>query len=322
MYLKIILMKKFQIFVSSTFVDLIDERQAAVEAILKAGHIPAGMELFTASNQSQWSIIQKWIDESDIYMLILGGRYGSIEPTSGLSYTELEYDYALKQGKPLFAVIMKDEALEEKVKKVGSSVLESNHPQKLKDFKTKVLSYMSSFFEDNKDIKLAFHESVIGLQQENKLIGWVRADEVLNPQQYLDQITALQHEKEALNEENIKLKKTIGNSPSLDDFEEIIQIFSKENISLQRVKSIEPKFPDQTTLLDAMSVFKNSLIVGAANNINCTEIDKFIFYDLAPQLQIHGLMRLEQLTPDSTARRFIITEKGQKLLAYMAKKGI
>lgn len=315
-------MKKFQIFVSSTFVDLIDERQAAVEAILKAGHIPAGMELFTASNQSQWSIIQKWIDESDIYMLILGGRYGSIEPTSGLSYTELEYDYALKQGKPLFAVIMKDEALEEKVKKVGSSVLESNHPQKLKDFKTKVLSYMSSFFEDNKDIKLAFHESVIGLQQENKLIGWVRADEVLNPQQYLDQITALQHEKEALNEENIKLKKTIGNSPSLDDFEEIIQIFSKENISLQRVKSIESKFPDQITLLDAMSAFKNSLIVGAANNINCTEIDKFIFYDLAPQLQIHGLMRLEQLTPDSTARRFIITEKGQNLLAYIAKKGI
>ena len=82
-------MKKLQIFVSSTFIDLIDERQAAVEAILKAGHIPAGMELFTASNQSQWTIIQKWIDESDIYMLILGGRYGSIEPDSGLSYTEL-----------------------------------------------------------------------------------------------------------------------------------------------------------------------------------------------------------------------------------------
>ena len=227
--------KKLQVFISSTFIDLKEERQAAVSAILKAGHIPAGMELFKAADKSQWEIIKRWIDESDVYMLILGGRYGSIDPQKGVSYTELEYDYALKQGKPLFAVIMKDEALEEKVKKVGSSVLESNHPQKLKDFKTKVLSYMSSFFEDNKDIKLAFHESVIGLQQESKLIGWIRADEVLNPQQYLDQITALQHEKEALNEENIKLKKTIGNSPSLDDFEEIIQIFSKENISLQKI---------------------------------------------------------------------------------------
>lgn len=127
-------MKKYQIFVSSTYVDLIDERQAAVEAILKAGHIPAGMELFTASNQSQWTIIQKWIDESDIYMLILGGRYGSIEPNSGLSYTELEYNYALAQNKPLFAVIMKDEALDNKVKQSGRCVLESDNPQKIKRF--------------------------------------------------------------------------------------------------------------------------------------------------------------------------------------------
>ena len=51
-------MKKYQVFISSTYLDLIDERQAAVEAILKAGHIPAGMELFTASNKSQWDIIK------------------------------------------------------------------------------------------------------------------------------------------------------------------------------------------------------------------------------------------------------------------------
>jgi len=40
--------KKYQIFVSSTYEDLKDERQAAVEAILLAGHIPAGMELFSS----------------------------------------------------------------------------------------------------------------------------------------------------------------------------------------------------------------------------------------------------------------------------------
>lgn len=45
--------KKLQVFVSSTFIDLKSERQAAVEAILKAGHIPAGMELFTAGDECQ-----------------------------------------------------------------------------------------------------------------------------------------------------------------------------------------------------------------------------------------------------------------------------
>jgi hypothetical protein len=70
------------------------ERQAAVEAILRAGHIPAGMELFAAGDESQLETIRRWIDDSDVFMLILGGRYGSIEPKSGKSYLQLEYEYA------------------------------------------------------------------------------------------------------------------------------------------------------------------------------------------------------------------------------------
>ena len=53
--------KKLQVFVSSTYTDLIEERQAAVQAILDAGHIPAGMELFKAGNESQLKTIYKWI---------------------------------------------------------------------------------------------------------------------------------------------------------------------------------------------------------------------------------------------------------------------
>lgn len=62
---------KLQVFISSTFQDLTKDRQAAVEAILKSGHIPAGMELFTAGDKSQWEVIQRWITDSDVYMLIL-----------------------------------------------------------------------------------------------------------------------------------------------------------------------------------------------------------------------------------------------------------
>lgn len=102
--------RRLQVFVSSTYVDLIPERQAAVSAILKAGHIPAGMELFTAGDQSQLATIKEWIDESDVYMLILGGRYGSVEPSCGISYIELEYDYAVQQSKPLFAVVITETA--------------------------------------------------------------------------------------------------------------------------------------------------------------------------------------------------------------------
>ncbi|MEH6645095.1 DUF4062 domain-containing protein [Sulfitobacter sp.] len=111
---------KLIVFVSSTFTDLISERQAAVSAILKSGHIPAGMELFTAGDQSQMDTIRRWIDQSDIYMLILGGRYGSLEPKTKLGYTELEYDYAIEAGKPVFAVVINHDALEVKVREFGT----------------------------------------------------------------------------------------------------------------------------------------------------------------------------------------------------------
>ena len=100
--------RKLQVFISSTYLDLKEERQAAVEAILGAGHIPAGMELFKAGNNSQLTTIKKWINQSDIYMLILGGRYGTIEENSQKSYTQLEYEYAITKNIPIFAVVLSD----------------------------------------------------------------------------------------------------------------------------------------------------------------------------------------------------------------------
>lgn len=249
-------MKKYQIFISSTYVDLIDERQAAVEAILQAGHIPAGMELFAASNQSQWEIIKKWIDESDIYMLILGGRYGSIEKTSELSYTELEYNYALEIGKPLFALVLDEAFIESKSQKQGTkTVLELNEPQKLKAFSGKVLSKLCKICADSKDIQLGVFQSISSLERDNKLTGWIKANQGLNPKPYLDQITALQHEKDALNKEIIKLKKSVPKTQGSQDFDDILRIFEKEMISLKRLQNDEQKIPDEISLLRAYRGF-------------------------------------------------------------------
>ena len=78
--------KRYQVFVSSTFADLQEERQEVMQALLELDCIPSGMELFPAANEDQWTLIKKVIDDCDYYMVILGGRYGSIGP-SGHSYT-------------------------------------------------------------------------------------------------------------------------------------------------------------------------------------------------------------------------------------------
>ena len=109
--------KKLQIFVSSTYLDLTQERQKAVEGILRSKHIPAGMELFAPSNKTQWDIIQEWIKNSDLLLLIIGGRYGSIEPESGKSYTHLEYEFALTNRIPVFSIVLDRQYLANK--KVG-----------------------------------------------------------------------------------------------------------------------------------------------------------------------------------------------------------
>jgi Domain of unknown function (DUF4062) len=111
--------KKLQVFVSSTYEDLKEERQVAVEAILTAGHIPAGMELFAAGDQSQMEVIKRWIDESDAFLLILGGRYGSVDPTTKKSYVQLEYEYAQQKGKRFFAVVIDENYLDKRVKSKG-----------------------------------------------------------------------------------------------------------------------------------------------------------------------------------------------------------
>jgi hypothetical protein len=67
--------KRYQIFVSSTFADLQQERQAVMQALLSLDHFPAGMELFPASDEDQWALIKGVIDDSDYYVLVIGGRY-------------------------------------------------------------------------------------------------------------------------------------------------------------------------------------------------------------------------------------------------------
>ncbi|WP_427125068.1 DUF4062 domain-containing protein (plasmid) [Priestia megaterium] len=165
--------KKLQVFISSTFNDLIEERQAAVEGILNAGHIPAGMELFKSGNESQLETVKRWIDESDVYLLILGGRYGTIEPESGKSYTHLEYEYALEKKIPLFAVVIKDSALDRKLSTQGREVLERENIPRYDEFKDLVTSRICSFFEDNKDIKLAIHDTLADFQTRYDFTGWI-----------------------------------------------------------------------------------------------------------------------------------------------------
>ena len=218
--------RKFQVFVSSTYEDLKNERQAAVQAILASGNIPAGMELFSAGDESQMTVIKRWIDESDIFLLILGGRYGSIEPNSGKSYIQLEYEYALQTDKPLFTVIINENALELKLKKLGSSVMEMEHPKELNRLKSLVKKKLVKFWDDEKDIKLSVYETLNDFTYNKDLVGWIKGDKEVNSGALAEEIARLTKENSELRDELETTKdssKILYNNLTYDQLKDLLE---------------------------------------------------------------------------------------------------
>lgn len=165
--------RRYQIFLSSTYEDLREERQAATQSILAMGHLAAGMELFPASDLSQLDLIKRVISESDYYIVIIGGKYGSLHPEFGTSFTELEYDYAISQSKPVLGFVVKDIGL------VPSAKVESDlvKAAALERFREKVLSKTCQIFQDPSDLGMKVMSSLTTETRINPQIGWIKADQ-------------------------------------------------------------------------------------------------------------------------------------------------
>jgi len=205
------------------------ERQAVVAAVLEAGHIPAGMELFAAGDESQVDTIRRWIDDSDVFMLILGGRYGSIEPKSGKSYIELEYEYVAANKKPLFAAVISEKYLDAKVKAQGVSAIETTNGNLLMDFRGKVTSKICKFFNDTNELKLIVFQSLSNFERNEGLAGWVHGTDIIDPKATLEELSRLQAENASLREQVETAKAFLS---SLSSQQTIESTLTKDAIDL------------------------------------------------------------------------------------------
>lgn len=147
--------KKLQVFVSSTYTDLIEERQTVIQAIIDAGHIPIGMELFSKRNEHQLKTIYKLMDKSDAYVFILGGRYGSIERTTNKSYTQLEYEYALYKELPIYIFLLSENFLKDKINasKSYKLIIEQDYVEKYKLIRWSVIRHNAIIVDNHKSIR-------------------------------------------------------------------------------------------------------------------------------------------------------------------------
>lgn len=188
---------RYQVFVSSTFEDLIKERQEVMQALLELDCIPAGMELFPAADEDQWTLIKRVIDDCDYYIVVVGGRYGSVGP-SGISYTQMEYEYAVEQGKPVIAFLHKDpgKLAAEKTEKDPEKV------KKLEEFRELAKKKMVKYWGSAAELGSVASRSLVKLIKTHPAIGWVKAD--LLP-------------SKDLTEDNLRLRK------QLDDLKRLLE---------------------------------------------------------------------------------------------------
>ncbi len=180
------------------------------------------MEQFTPGDEESWVKIKRWIDESDAYILILGGRYGSIEPESGKSYVELEYKYALSQNKPFMSILVTDEAHKRRVNEKGLDVVdERKYQDKLKVFRELVEKKHRATWSDVKDIKAHIFQKLPDWQARPELEGWIRAEEAVNAET-LNELARLSKENSELREQ-VAASRVEFNGVSFDNLVKILR---------------------------------------------------------------------------------------------------
>ncbi len=160
---------RYQVFISSTYVDLVQERRAVIEALIRFGYIPSGMEWFPSSESDQFEYIKLQIAQSDFVIVILKGRYGA-------GFTEKEYDYAMSIGKPVLVFLydsfesIPQDSLDE----------DDDNRRKFRQFreKTKQNKLISPW--KGSDLPLLVVQSLNSCSEDHPELGWVRKNEMLD----------------------------------------------------------------------------------------------------------------------------------------------
>jgi len=239
--------KRYQVFVSSTFADLKDERQKVMQTLMKMDCIPAGMELFPATDEEQFEFIKRIIDDCDYYLLIIGGRYGSIT-AQGISYTEQEYKYALERKLKVIALLHKnpDQIPFDKSEQTPELRV------RLQDFRDKAATgRVVEFWKNAEELPGIVALSLINTIKIFPAIGWVRADKV-SSEELLIEINELRKKNTEISKALSEIEPSIFTGSEDKDFSYIYG-------SLNRLENIDVTIKSKTTNTDDFVIKNYSL---------------------------------------------------------------
>lgn len=190
--------KRYSVFISSTFEDLKDERRAVQDTVITAGDFPVQMEYFPATDEAAFDLIKSLLDKCDYYILIIGGRYGTLD-TDGLSFTHKEFRYAISRNIPVMVMLNgargKISADKTEATDIGKRRLEEFIAESSKDRTRKTWITIG-------DLQAGVLAALVHAKQIKPATGWVRGDAVAS-------VEALEELNE-VRKENAKYRDAIG----------------------------------------------------------------------------------------------------------------
>lgn len=225
--------KKYQIFISSTYNDLKEERRKVQDVILSMYHFPIGMEMFSAGDEEQWEIIQETIDSSDYYVLIVGNKYGSViekGKDKGISYTQKEFRYALRKGIPILAFLIDEHA------RITTDMIEKDaiKEKKLEEFKKEITKgRMVQWWINGEDLA---NKVMISLNKQMDRIprpGWIRSNSIINEK--FDKTEQIADIILDMNAQQLKKEEIYQNKKSSIKSDNEIDYFERLNILKRKI---------------------------------------------------------------------------------------
>lgn len=139
----------WRIFISSTYEDMLPYREAVSDALTSIEHLPIGMEQFVSTPDRSLDVCLTDVRRCQLYVVLVGMRYGSIDDETGKSFTELEYEEALKNNIPVLAFVINENECPVLPKFVDTGV----SAEKLKHFKNRLDERMTSRFTSVEHLK-------------------------------------------------------------------------------------------------------------------------------------------------------------------------
>jgi hypothetical protein len=322
--------KRYQVFLSSTYADLREERQRVIQTLMEMDCIPSGMELFPAADEEQWEFIKKVIDDCDYYLLIIGGRYGSIT-SEGISYTEKEYDYAISRGIKVIALL---HASPSEIP-IGKSETNPELRDRLSAFRDKVAqNRLVKFWSNAEQLPGLVALSLSKTVKMHPAVGWVRGNQISNVE-LLNEVNELRKKKDELEKELVMLRADQSIAAlDLAPLDDSVRIFGEYRISATtHSKSRNGGWEIETTwkevfclsapyLLDHPNDFRakeaiaKALFAESKRDGFSPSIDDQLFQTIKIQLIAQNLVKVQllQTVQGGMALFWSLTPNGQSLM--------